>query len=701
MAENKLRQRLEELKQQIRAHSYRYYVLNAPIISDAEYDALMRELREIEAAHPEWVTADSPTQRAGAQPAEGFVKVRHPAPILSLANAFSAEDVRAWYERILKQDARVAASGFVVEPKIDGLTVVLHYRDGLLVQGATRGNGEIGEDITANIRTIKAVPLKIPLLDDASVSADAAPQRQMTLPLAAEESPVAGLPTYLVVRGEAFMFVSDFERLNAELAARGEKTYLNPRNTAAGSLRQLDPRVTASRPLTILTYQIVHAEGGAVPATQWGVLQYLRRLGFPVADMSRRFDTLDEALIYAESWAEERHELPFEIDGIVIKLDDLQVAADLGFVGKDPRGAIALKFPAQEVTTTLEDIRVNVGRTGVLTPYAVLQSVEIGGVMVERATLHNFDFIAERDIRIGDRVLVKRAGEVIPYVIGPVTEVRTGDERIFTLPQVCPSCGQPVEHFEGEVAWYCVNAACPAQRVRRLEHFVSRGAMDIVGLGIKIVEQLVDAGLVEDVADLYTLETDDLLALEGFAEKKAENLLAAIVASKKQPLARLLNALGIRGVGEVMAAELARHYGSLDALMQASAEELEQIEGVGPNIAAAIVDWFSRERNRRVLKKLRAAGVWPQEDASRAAAAAQTSRPLAGLTFVITGTLPGMSRAEAKALIQNHGGKVTGSVSRKTNYLLAGENPGSKLDKAQALGVPVITIETLQKWIEQ
>lgn len=483
------------------------------------------------------------------------------------------------------------------------------------------------------------------------------------------------------------MFIADFERLNADLAARGEKTYLNPRNTAAGSLRQLDPRVTAARPLTILTYQIVHAEGGEVPGTQWGTLQYLRGLGFPVVDIARRFDTLDEAIACAEDLGAQRDTLGYEIDGVVIKLDDLRVAATLGFVGKDPRGAIALKFPAQEVTTTLEDIRVNVGRTGVLTPYAVLQPVEIGGVRVERATLHNFDFIAEKDIRIGDRVLVKRAGEVIPYVIGPVVEARTGAERHFVPPETCPSCGQPVEHFEGEVAWYCVNAACPAQIVRRVEHFVSRGAMDIVGLGRKIVEQLIQAGLVQDVADLYSLKRADLLPLEGFAGKKAENLLAAIEASKARPLARLLNALGMRGVGEVMAAELAPRYPSLDALAEASQEALESIEGVGPNIAAAIVDWFSRPRNREVLRKLKTAGVWPME---QAAPAQVSALPLEGLTFVITGTLPTMSRAEAKDFIQAHGGKVTGSVSKKTDYLLAGEDPGSKLQKAQALGIPVI-----------
>ncbi len=664
MNESALRQRLETLRQQLREHNYRYYVLNAPVISDAEYDALMQELRAIEAAHPEWVTPDSPTQRAGAPPAEGFVRVRHPAPVLSLANAFGPADVRAWYERLVKMDARVAQAAFVVEPKIDGLTVVLHYRNGVLVQGATRGDGEVGEDITANIRTIRSVPLKIPVQADEMV------------------------PPYLVVRGEVFLYVQDFAALNASLAADGKKTYLNPRNTAAGSLRQLNPQVTAQRPLRLLAYQIVYAEGGEVPATQWETLSWLRQVGFPVAEVAQRFEQLDAVLDYVRSWEARRHELPYEIDGLVIKLDDLRLAASLGTVGKDPRGAIAFKFPAQEVTTTLKEIRVNVGRTGVLTPYAVLEPVEIGGVRVERATLHNFDFIAEKDIRIGDRVLVKRAGEVIPYIIAPIKDARNGTERPYRPPTTCPSCGEKVEHLPGEVAWYCINAACPAQRVRRLEHFVSRGAMDIRGLGEKIVAQLVDAGLVEDAADLYVLQKEDLLQLDGFADKKAENLLSAIAASKTRPLPRLLYALGIRGVGEALAADLAARYPSLDALQQASQEALEAIPGVGPNIAAAIVDWFSRERNLNLLAKLRRVGVWPQVRINEGTTSAEL--PLQGKTFVLTGTLPSLKRAEARALIQRYGGRVTGSVSRKTDYLVAGENPGSKLEKARSLGVTII-----------
>ncbi|NWG32989.1 MAG: NAD-dependent DNA ligase LigA [Chloroflexi bacterium] len=689
-----LRSRYEELKRQIHFHNYRYHVLDAPVISDVEFDKLLDELKRIEAGHPDWVTPDSPTQRAGAKPADRFEKVRHPAPILSLANAFGADDARAWFERIRKLDDRVERAKFVVEPKIDGLSVVLHYHDGLFVQGATRGDGEVGEDITQNLRTVKAIPLRIPVDSD-------------EFSTFSKQSSVKGVPKALVVRGEAFIPIKEFEELNRKLEEAGEKTYLNPRNTAAGSLRQLDPALTASRPITLLVYQIVHAEGGVVPTIQWEILQYLKALGFPVTDVARRFDTLDEAIAYTETWEQRRDELPYEADGMVIKIDDLTLAADLGFVGKDPRGAIAFKFPAREVTTTLKDIGVAVGRTGVLTPYAVLEPVEIGGVVVERATLHNFDYIAEKDIRVGDQVLVKRAGEVIPYVIGPVVEARTGREKTFKPPQTCPACGQPVEHFEGEVAWYCVNAACPAQLIRNVEHFVSRGAMDIVGMGIKIVEKLIEAGKVKDVADLYTLTREDILEAVTKKDRKtdkqppgklADNLLAAIEASKSRPLARLIAALGIRGVGEVSAADLASHFGDLDALSKASVDDLQKIEGIGPNIAEGIVDWFARPANQKVLKKLKAAGVWPKGGNSKVQS--QTSEAFAGLTFVITGTLPTWSRDEAKAFIESHGGKVTDSVSKKTSYLVLGENPGSKLQKAQALGVKIIGEEELKKLVE-
>lgn len=661
MSEPSLYNELLNLKSQINFHNYRYHVLDAPVISDLEYDRLVARLREVERLHPEWITPDSPTQRTGGAISEKFQKVVHAAPILSLAAAYDLAGVRAWFERIRKLDERVEQVSFVIEPKIDGLTVVLRYENGVFVQGATRGDGEVGEDITSNLRTIKAIPLRIPVDPDGMKA-----------------------PAELVVRGEAFIEIKAFERLNKRLEEQGERTYLNPRNTAAGSLRQLDPSLTASRPLTLLSYAIV-AISDEPPETQWDVLEYLRKLGFPVASEVAFCVNFAAVLKTCEEWQQKRDALPFEADGIVIKINDTQVANDLGFVGKDPRGALALKFPAREVSTTLMEIGVAVGRTGVITPYAVLQPVEIGGVVVKQATLHNFDYIQEKDIRVGDRVMVKRAGDVIPYVIGPVVEARTGQEVVYTPPQVCPACGQAVEHIEGEVAWYCVNASCPAQLVRHLEHFVSRGAMDIVGLGIKIVEQLADIGLAKDVADIFYLTREDLLSLDGFAEKKADNLLRAIDAAKKQPLSRLVNALGIRGVGEVMAVDLADHFGNLGRLAAANMDDLQRIGGVGPNIAKAVVDWFERPNNQLVLKKLKVAGVWPAAVPKKG-----KGDGLSGLVFVITGTLPNLSREQAKSLIEENGGKVTDAVSKKTDYLVVGEAAGSKLEKARQLGVALL-----------
>lgn len=661
MTPDSIYEEIQQLRASINYHNYRYHVLDAPLISDAEYDSLVARLRQIEAAHPEWVTPDSPTRRTGGVVLDKFVKVQHPAPILSLAAAYDLAGVQAWFDRVGKLDERVRGTGFVIEPKIDGLTVVLRYENGLFVQGATRGDGEQGEDITMNLRTVRAIPLRLPV-DPQGMPA----------------------PQILVVRGEAFIFVKEFEKLNRRLEEAGERTYLNPRNTAAGSLRQLDPALTASRPITLLCYSIVYSSG-ELPATQWDTLDTLRELGFPVADVSEYCEDFNAVLKSCEGWLKRRDTLPYEADGIVIKVNDLRLASELGFVGKDPRGALALKFPAREVTTRLMEIGVAVGRTGVLTPYAVLEPVEVGGVVVKQATLHNFDYIEEKDIRVNDRVLIKRAGDVIPYVIGPVKDARKGDEVVFQPPQVCPACGQPVEHFEGEVAWYCVNAGCPAQLVRNLEHFVSRGAMDIVGLGIKIVEQLAGSGLVKNVADLYRLTSEDLLKLEGFADKKADNLLQAIEASKKQPLARLINGLGIRGVGEVMAVDLSNHFHDLNELSRASLDELQQIEGVGPNIAAAIVDWFGRQANQRLIEELKAVGVFPISMPKLRSAGVLT-----GKTFVITGTLPNYSREGSKALIEENGGKVTDSVSKKTSYLVVGEAPGSKLDKARELGVPIL-----------
>lgn len=670
MSNQEMHSRLNQLKQEINYHNYRYHVLDSPVISDYEYDKLVKELKEIEAAHPDWVTPDSPSQRAGAVPLDKFVKIRHPAPILSLANAFDEADVHAWFERVSKLDTRVKSTGFVVEPKIDGLTVVLHYRDGIFVQGATRGDGIIGEEITANLKTVRALPLKIPV-----------------------EPKGPRPPTEIVVRGEAFITIKDFEKLNQRLEETGESTYQNPRNTAAGSLRQLDPGLTATRPLTILVYAIISASG-TTPSAQQERLQYLHALGFPVPE-AHFCQTINETINAYNQISERRDKLTYEADGAVIKIDDLILAEELGVVGKDPRGAIAYKFPAREVTTKLLDIGVNVGRTGVLTPYAVLEAVEVGGVVVRQATLHNFDYIRDKDIRIGDRVALKRAGDVIPYVIGPIADLRTGKEESYKPPKNCPTCGQPVEHLEGEVAWFCVNTSCPAQLIRNLEHFASRGAMDIVGLGIKIVEQLVAADLVRDVADIYSLTKTQLLTLEGFADKKADNLLSSIADSKNRPLSRLVNALGIRGVGEVMAVELVQHFEDLDKLSQAIVTDLEKIEGVGPNIALAIVDWFKRETNTRVLYKLHQAGVWPIE--KPAPRQAGEKMPLIELTFVITGTLTGVTRDELKGIIQENGGKVTDSVSKNTSYLLVGDEAGSKLEKARKLGVPTIGLDEFNK----
>jgi len=662
-------ERVEQLRREIGEHIYRYHVLSAPIISDKEYDALFAELQQLEAAHPELLTPDSPTQRVGGFISEKFEKVRHPAPILSLGNAFNGDDVRAWFDRIRKLDDRVEKAAFVVEPKIDGLTVVLHYENGVFVRGATRGDGEVGEDITPNLRTVRVLPLRIPVQTTAKGKASSAFNLY---------------PSFLSVRGEAVIYIKDFAKLNAQQAAKGEKTYQNPRNTASGALRQLDSKLTASRPISLLCYQIVASTGVNI-STQWETLEYLRALGFPVAEAARKFKSLEDAIAYCESYADKRDELPYETDGMVIKLDDLKLAADLGFVGKDPRGAIAFKFPAREVTTKLNDIGVNVGRTGVLTPYAILEPVEVGGVIVKQATLHNFDYIAEKDIRIGDRVLLKRSGDVIPYVIGPVVEARTGKLKTYKPPTQCPACGEPVERVEGEVAFYCVNSACPAQLTRAVEHFAA--VLDIETFGEKVAMLVVNAGLVKDVADIFSLTKEKLLELEGFAEKKAQKLLEAIETAKTRPLGQLISALGIHGVGEVAARDLAAHFGSLDKVQAATLEELQAIEGFGPAASQAVADWFARKSNKKVLEKLKKAGVWPTAEPRRAAA---TSGPFSGQTFVITGTLPTLGRDEAKAYIEARGGKVTDSVSKKTSYLVLGEAPGSKLAKAQSLGVPIL-----------
>jgi DNA ligase (NAD+) len=652
-------------------HAYRYYVEDAPVVTDAEYDLLFRALQRLEERFPALRSTDSPTVRVGGTPLDQFEKVAHPMPLLSLTNAFGEDELRAWYTRC--QKGIETALGEVVQPaltvelKIDGLALALTYVDGRLSVGATRGNGVEGEDITPHVRTIESIPLAIPV-----------PGRGASL----------APPTRLEVRGEVYMPTPAFEALNETLAAQGAKPFANPRNAAAGSLRVLDPRITASRPLYFYTYGIGPVEASAPPASQWDGLQWLAQFGFPVNPNTRRLTRIEEVIAYCATWGEKRDTLPYEIDGIVVKIDAFSYQQALGQVSNAPRWAVAYKFPAREATTRLRDIVVNVGRTGALKPEAILEPVGIGGVTVSRATLHNEDYIRNRDIRIGDTVLVKRAGDVIPQVIGPVVEARDGTEKTYSYPTHCPACGSPLVRLPGEADWYCVSTECPAQFIRLIEHYAGRSAMDIEGLGAKLAIQLGEQGKVRSLADIYRLTADDLLELEGFADKKAAKLLAGIEASKHRPLARLLFGLGIRYVGKTTAEGLVAQVESLPALGSRTMDELLAIEGIGPVIAESIVDWFNVDRNRQLVEALQALGVnverWPEE------AAASAAGTVAGKTFVLTGTLPTLDRAGAQAMIKAAGGKVTASVSAKTDYVVAGESAGSKYDRAVELGVPIL-----------
>ncbi len=671
MGDKELLQELEKLRGEINYHNYLYNTLDQPEISDDDYDQLFNRLKAIEAEHPEWISPDSPTQRSGASPLGKFKKVRHPNPILSLANGFGSQDAREWYSRILKLNPAVAEADYVLEPKLDGLTVVLHYEKGVFVLGATRGDGLVGEDITENLKTLPSLPLRIPV------------------------KPGFEAPDRLVVRGECLIFKNDFEQLNAKLEKAGERAYLNPRNTAAGSLRQLDPKITAKRPLKLFVYQIVESSS-PTPSTQLQLLTYLSNLGFPTNPLLWHAENIDEALKICEQEGLERHNWPYDADGVVIKINDLQLAGKLGFAGKDPRGALAYKYPGQEVETKLENIIVNVGRTGVLTPEAQLKPVNVGGVVVRQATLHNFDFIRDKDIRIGDQVLIKRAGEVIPYILASLPEKRDGSQLPYTIPTHCPSCGTLVEKDPEQVAYYCPNASCPAQLTRNVENFASRGAMDIEGLGEQIVAQLSKQGLVRSAVDLYKLKKEDLLKLDKFGDKKAENLLGAIEASKYQSLQRFIIGLGIHGIGEVAARKLAQKFGNLEMLGSASLEQLQEVEGVGPNLAKSVYDWFRVEANQHILGEFKTLGIWPIEQTP----AASGPLPLSGLTFVVTGALEGFSREGIEAYILENGGKVSSAVSAKTNYLVLGADPGSKYQKALALKVPIISEFELRNLVE-
>ncbi len=752
--------RAAELRDQLNYHIYRYNVLSDPVITDAEYDRLYHELRQLEEEHPDLITPDSPTQRTGSDLSEDFPKVAHPRPVLSLANAFNEADLYAWEER----NRRLLPSGteldYVIEPKLDGLTIVITYENGILTKAATRGNGEIGDDVTANVKTIRTIPLRIPVHQD---------------------TPPA--PERLVVRGEVMFLKHDFEALNQRQASEGLPLYVNARNTASGTLKQKDSRITASRPLTAYIYDVMDSVGLSLK-TQWEMLDFLRDMGFHIPPESRFYPTLSDIIQQLPTWESNRNALDYEIDGVVIKVNDMHLADDLGVVGKDPRGAIAYKFAAHEATTRLLGVTANIGRTGKITPTAQLEPVFVGGVTVVNASLHNYDLIEKLDIRLGDTVIIKRSGDVIPYVIGPIVANRTGDEQPISPPQNCPACDTPIIQPEGAVDHFCPNPRCPERVFRKVEFFVSRGAMDIEGMGPQTVKTLITKGIITDEADIFYLTPEPLLELEKFADKKVSNLLASIEAAKQRPLTQLITSLGIDGVGSTVAALLANEFGSIETLVETAnavrtaeaafaqvaaplleaaqagtgnaqdeallrciarvrhpllelapryrsvpdieprlsrllkpllalapdctpalaaslqqlitaARKLISIEGLGPVLVENVVDWFADANNQRILEKMRLAGVNMQRDEQKSA----VSDSLAGLTFVLTGTLPTMTREEASELIEAHGGKVISSVSKKTSYVLVGESPGSKAAKAAELGIPAISEADLKQMI--
>jgi len=676
---DKAKERIEKLRAEINYHNYRYYVLDNPEISDAEYDELMRELQKLEAEYPRFLTSDSPTQRVGATPVEAFGVVGHPLPLLSLGNAFSQEELLAWYTRISKL---VAGEQFnlACEHKIDGLAIALTYINGQLATGATRGDGFRGENITQNLRTIRSIPLSVP-----------------------KEAP----PRF-EVRGEVFLPKAGFHKLNQERAAEGQSLFANPRNAAAGSVRQLDPRITAKRPLDIYIYMLGWAESKTLPPTHWETMEYLKSLGFKVNPNNKLLSNIEQVKEYYQTWVDKRESLPYEVDGIVVKVNQLDLQERLGNIGHEPRWAIAYKFPATQGTTLLIDIGISVGRTGTLNPYAILDPVSVGGVTIKQAALHNEDDIRRKDIRIGDTVIVQRAGEVIPEVMGPIKSKRTGQGKEFNLLEkifdkekqrpACPICGKEVIKPEGEVMYYCSNAACPAQAQQRLEHFTARGAMDIRGIGESQSTMLLREGLVKDVADLYYLTEakEQLLELERMAQKSVDNLLDAIEKSKDRPLARLIFALGIRHIGGETAEILAREFGSIDALANASRERLLSIPAIGPKIADSVIAFFRQEENRNIIERLRKAGVRLETEAVKIG-----ELPLAGMEFVITGRLETFSRQEAEAQIKALGGSTKSDVTKKTTYLVVGTDPGSKFAHARALDTKTLTEEKFLQLLRQ
>ncbi|CEK12569.1 DNA ligase, NAD-dependent [Chthonomonas calidirosea] len=692
-----VRRRVQELREQIERANYRYYVLDDPEITDAEYDALLRELKDLEERYPELATPDSPTRRVGAEPAvTTFAPFPHRAPMLSLDNAFSYEELRAWEDRNRRflgapPDLRFE---YVCELKIDGLSISLIYENGEFIKGGTRGNGYVGEDVTLNLLTIPSLPKKLrPAPKKSEQKSISAAHTQPTLDFAAD-SQQAAFPTFIEIRGEVFLTHQEFQRINEELEERGERTFANCRNAAAGSVRQKDPRVTASRRLDLLVYAVGHYEGWEFQS-QYELLQTYREWGLPTNPNIRLCSTLEEAITFCEEWATRKEELPYDIDGVVIKVNSFALQRELGQVSRSPRWAIAYKYPAIQARTKVLAIEVQVGRTGALTPVAHLEPVPLAGVIVARATLHNEDEIRRKDVRIGDTVIIQRAGEVIPEIVEVVTSERDGDEIVFQMPTHCPVCGTPVERPQGEAIARCPNPLCPARVQQTIEHFVSRNAMNIEGLGEKHIAQLIQKGLIKDPADLYYLTKEQLLPLERMGEKLAEKILANIALSRQRPLANLIYALGIRHVGEHVAAVLADHFGSLERLQKASVEELAQIYEIGPATAESIAAWFADPQNQQMLEKLKRAGVQPLTQST-----APVSDALKGKTFVFTGALAHMTREEAEAAVRRLGGRAASSVSRQTSYVVVGENPGSKLAKAQQLGIPILTEEEFLEMLE-
>jgi DNA ligase (NAD+) len=651
--------KISELRKIIEYHNQRYYQQDAPEISDAEYDRFMRELQNLEAQFPDDELASSPTQRVGAAPLAKFASFTHPSPMLSLANAFSEEEIIDFDSR-LKRLASVDNISYVAEPKLDGLAVNLIYEKGVFTKGATRGDGTVGEDVTQNLKTISSLPLRI------------------------KKSEQAPIPSFVEIRGEVYMEKYPFEKLNRRRMGEGEEPFANPRNAAAGSLRQLDSKITAQRPLNIFLYGIGNVQGISF-TTHWEVLRALSSWGFPVNKLIEQVYDINACIRYFERITSLRDTLPYDIDGVVIKVDNLALQNRLGNTSRNPRWALACKFPAQQETTIVKDIIVQVGRMGTLTPVAVMEPVNVGGVMVSRATLHNEDEVIKKDIRVGDTVIIQRAGDVIPEVVKVIPEKRTGKEKKFKMPGKCPECGSEIVRFEGEVAHRCVNISCPAQLKEHIRHFASRGAMDIEGLGEKLSAQLFDAKFISDPADLYFLTKDKLLELDRQAEKSAQNLIDSIARSKNPPLDKFIYALGIRHVGERTAKLLAERFGSIENLMAAKIEDLTAVNEIGTEIAASIVEFFHESKNKAVMKKFAKAGVVPQKKEI------PLNAPLAGKSFVFTGTLASLGRNDAKDIVENLGGTVQAGVTKKTTYVVAGADPGSKLDKAKSAGIKIIS----------